>query len=363
MRIKNLKSLLIITLVGTLALVITSCSDSIKAPDEYKYDDLTEYITVGNYKGIEYSNSEISVSDQEIKDYINKELENHKETRKVESGTATNDCIVNIDYVGSVDGKEFEGGSAKGTDLDIANSNFIAGFAEGIVGHSVGETFDLHVTFPENYGEASLAGKAAVFKTTINYISQKVLPEYNNDFVKQYSSFKTTAEYEKNIYDALYDEKKEEALSSQRNDVFEKIKSASKVKKYPEKEYKARCDQITNSYKAQAANSGMKVDEFITSSLGITQEEFNKKVKETARDAVKSELILHQIARLEKIEAGDAEYNEYIEKLLKDAGITAADFKKNNGISIAQYAEDNNLFTAMLYQTVMDKVMKYSVAK
>lgn len=363
MCIKNLKSLLIITLVGTLALVITSCSDSIKAPDEYKYDDLTEYITVGNYKGIEYSNSEISVSDQEIKDYINKELENHKETRKVESGTVTNDCIVNIDYVGSVDGKEFEGGSAKGTDLDIANSNFIDGFAEGIVGHSVGETFDLHVTFPKHYGEASLAGKAAVFKTTINYISEKILPEYNDDFVKQYSDFETTAEYEKNIYDTLYNEKKEEALSAQRNEVFEKIKSASKVKKYPDKEYQSRYDQITNSYKAQAENSGMKVDEFIKSSLGMTQEEFKKQVEKTARDAVKTELILHQIARLEKIELGDAEYSQYIEMLLKDAGITAADFKKNNGISIAQYAEDNNLFTAMLYQTVMDKVMKYSVAK
>ena len=360
---KRLKTVLIIAFVGALSLVFTACSDSIKVPDEYKYDDLTEYITLGNYKGIEYSNVEVSISDQEIKDYINKELEKHVETKRTDSGTVTNNSIVNIDYVGSIDGKEFEGGAAKGTDLDIANSNFIEGFAEGIVGHSVGETFDLHVTFPENYGEASLAGKPAVFKTTINYISEKVLPEYNDDFVKKYSDFSTTAEYEKSIKEALYNQKKEEALANQRNTVFEKIKSDTKVKKYPDKEYQARCKQITNSYKVQADKAGMKIDEFVSNNLGLTQEEFKKQTEETARDAVKTELILHQIARLEKIELGDTEYNEYIEKLLKDAGITASDFKKNNGISIAQYAEDNNLYTAMLYQNVMDKVMKYGIAK
>ena len=263
-------------------LLFAGCKDNkLTVPDEYNYDDLSKYIKLADYKNVEYD--EVKVSDE-----------------KITSGVATEDCIANIDYVGSVDGKEFDGGAAEGYDLDLDNSNFISGFAEAIVGHSVGENFDINVTFPEDYQSEDLAGKDAVFNITLNYLKKGAQSE-------------------------------EEAQSANQTAVSKQIVKNSKIVKYPETELKAR-----------------------TESLGS---------EDQAKEQVKNELVLHAIAQKEGLSLSESDYNKFGEDLLSNAGISEDQFESSYGMSFAEYANQNNLYASFLYQKVMEKVMEYSVAK
>ena len=158
--------------------------------DENGYLDgvtAADYVTLpDDYADITIDASLAEVTDQDITDYINQNiLSSFATTNQVTDRAAQDGDTVNIDYVGTIDGVAFDGGSDQGYDLELGSGTFIDGFEEQIVGHTPGETFDVNVTFPENYGSADLAGKAAVFSTTLNYISETVTPEVTDAWVQE----------------------------------------------------------------------------------------------------------------------------------------------------------------------------------
>ena len=359
---RNLR-FLFLTLVFVIPVILAACSDSSGLPDDYNYDDLSQYIKVGEYKGIEYTKANTNVSDAEVQSEIDAALEDSAESTEVKSGTVAEDSVVNIDYIGSIDGVEFEGGSAEDVELDIANSGYIEGFAEGIVGHEVGETFDLHVTFPEDYGKEELNGKPAVFKTTINYLIEKKIPEYNDEWVSENTTYNTVDEYEKSIREELESQKKADAESSARSEVFSTLYDSSEVIEYPEKEYQSRHDMLMQSYKSVAQNAGMELDEYISSNLGMDTETFNETIDSATENIVKTELILHSIAKSENMELTEDEYNDYLTEMLESYGYTEESFKEEQGVSFSEYASQNNMFMNYLYDKVVDKIMEYSTAK
>lgn len=345
------------------AVFLPSCGQTASVPDEYSYDDLSEYITLGNYKGIEYSKTDTGVTDEEIRAYVDNAVSQTAKLTENTTGTVQPDSVINMDYVGSIDGVEFEGGAASDVEFDIANNNYIAGFAEGIIGHSAGETFDLHVTFPEDYGNAELAGKPAIFKTTINFIIEKSVPEYNDEWVASNTEYKTTAEYEESVRDEILSSKTVSADRDEKLEVWNAILAGTEVTKYPETELSARTEKIINTYKQYAESAGMDFETYLQSQMSSNEEEFNELAAKAAEEQVKSELVLHAIAGLEGIDFSDADYNEYLVGLLSDAGYTEESFEDEKGYTIQKYAEDNNLYSSYLYKKVMDKVMEYSVAK
>lgn len=323
----------LVSIVFSLCMILmTACGNGVSIPDEYNYDDFSEYIKLAKYKGIEYTPAKAEVSQDEVDEYIDNQLkQSATETKKITSGVAKKDSIANINYVGSIDGVEFEGGAGENYDLDLANSTFIAGFAEEIVGHSVGETFDVNVTFPEDYGSADLAGKPAVFVTTINYLSEKITPEYNLDYVKNNTDYDSIEDYENSIKDQLMAQKESQLEQKNREMVFNKIVKASEIVKYPEKEYNLRLEALSD--------------------------------EDEAKQKVKEELVLHAIAQAEGLKFTDSDYQKYIDELLANAGISNDDFESQAGMSIADYAEQNGLFDSFLFGEVMDKVMSYTVEK
>lgn len=355
-------ALMILLMIVPLA-VFTGCSTESGANEDYGYDDLTAYIKLGEYKGLEYDKADIEVSDDEVKARIDENVEGTATKDKVTSGKVKEDSVVNIDYSGSVDGVKFDGGTAQDQELDIANSHYIEGFAEGIVGHEVGETFDLHVTFPEDYGKEELNGKDAVFETTVNYIVEESVPEYDDEWVAANSDYKTTAEYEGSIRAELEESKKAEASSNERLAVFQQIVDASEVIEYPEAEYNARHDKLVDSYKSYAQTSGTDWATYLQDQMGMTEEQFEETARQNTEQTVEAELILNQIARLENIELSDEDYNDYLLKLLEDSGYTEKSFEEEKGQTVHEYASDNNIYSNYLYKKVMDKVMEYSVAK
>ena len=364
MKTKLINKFICLSVIMMMVISATSCGAKATIPDEYNYEDLSEYIKLGEYKNLEYTKITGDVSDDEVKSYIDEKLASSEETEQIKEGTVEKDSVVNIDYVGSIDGVEFEGGAAKGVDLDIANSGYIEGFAEGIVGHKVGETFDLHVTFPENYGKEELNGKPAVFKTTINYLVKKKKAEYNDEWVKNNTDYQTKAEYEKSVKDELSEQKLSSAESNEKSEVFNQIFTSSEVIKYPEKELEARKEMINSMYANYAKSSGMELEDFISSQMGMDAEQFKKLTEQSAQEAVKQELILYSIKDKESIEVNQAGYDEFIAKQLESSGYTEESFKEaNDGKTIYEYANENNMFSSYLYKVVMDKVMELSVGK
>ncbi|MBR2674812.1 MAG: trigger factor [Mogibacterium sp.] len=350
-------------LIAVMGIMLTACGTKAQIPNEYNYGDFSEYIKLADYKGIEYTKITGDVSEEEVRDYIDGRLSASDETEQINEGKVEADSIVNIDYVGSIDGVEFEGGTAQGADLDIANSGYIPGFAEGIIGHEVGETFDLHVTFPDDYGKEELQGKPAVFKTTINYLVIKKKAEFNDEWVKNNSDYSTTAEYEDFARKQIAEDKLSQAESNEKNEVFGKIVEASEVVKYPEKELASRTEQVKKIYMEYAKSSGMELDEFISSQMGMDTEQFNSMADESAKNTVKSELILHAIKNAESVETKQGGYEAFLSEMLENAGFTEESFKEQNGKTIAEYANENGMYTSYLYNEVMNKVMEYSVGK
>ena len=331
---KNTKfaKLLLSLSISFCMVLMTACGSGVSIPDEYNYDDFSEFIKLANYKGVEYTPEIAEVSQDEIDKYIDDQLkQSATESKKITSGVAKADSIANINYIGRMDGVAFEGGTGDNYDLDLANSTFIDGFAEEIIGHSVGETFDVNVTFPEDYGSADLAGKPAVFETTINYLTEKVTPEYNLDYVKKNTEYDSIEAYEDSIREKLLADKESQLTYKNQEKVFNMIVKDSKVIKYPDEEYKLRLEALGTEKKA--------------------------------KQKVKEELVLHAIAQAEGMKFTDSDYQEYLDNLLSQAGMTAESFEESQGMSIGDYAEQYGMFTSFLFGKVMDKVMEYSIEK
>lgn len=175
-----------------------------------------EYVTLGEYKGLQVVNTVQTIGEEEVDSYIEYmmaaaggELEEITDRDVVENGD-----VANIDYVGKKDGVAFDGGTAEGYDLSIGSGSFIPGFEEGLVGVKKGETVDLNLTFPENYGAADLAGAEVVFTVTVNGIYKEIKPEFNNDYVAGLGieNVSTTEEYRAYLKNMMEENEKQYAL-------------------------------------------------------------------------------------------------------------------------------------------------------
>ena len=166
-----------------------SFSDAFDENGYLKGVTATDYVTLpDDYADITISADLGQVSDDDINDYIDSNvLSNFATTNEVKDRAAADGDTVNIDYVGRIDGVAFDGGDTKGSgaDLTLGSGTYIDDFEDQIVGHTPGETFDVTVTFPEDYGNEDLNGKEAVFETTLNYIKESVTPELTDDWVKE----------------------------------------------------------------------------------------------------------------------------------------------------------------------------------
>lgn len=145
----------------------------------------SDYVTLPDYKSINIPAEHSVANEEDVQAQMDSILSNYTTTNQIKDRAVTDSDTVNIDYVGKVDGKEFEGGSATGSTVTIGVTNFIDGFLDQLVGHTPGETFDIQVTFPEDYGKEDLNGKDAIFTITLNYIEEKVVPQMSDDFVKE----------------------------------------------------------------------------------------------------------------------------------------------------------------------------------
>ncbi|MCM1266651.1 MAG: FKBP-type peptidyl-prolyl cis-trans isomerase [Bacteroidales bacterium] len=198
--------------------------------------DMASMLTLADYRNISLPTDEIAASEEEVAAEIDSALESYQELSTDEQREIADGDTVNIDFVGTVDGEEFDGGSSQGAgyDLTIGSGSFVDDFEEQLIGHKPGEDVTVEVTFPENYSE-ELAGKDASFAVTVNGIM--VTPELTDDFVAENladtEEVSTAAEYRAKVEDEIYRENLEEYLK-------EYVLENSTVNSYPKKYVKAQ---------------------------------------------------------------------------------------------------------------------------
>lgn len=272
----------------------------------------SDYVTLPDYSAYKMP-AEYTTASQES---IDKELKAIKESFKTqEKDTDTSREIadgdkVNIDYVGKVDGEEFEGGSTegKGTDVTIGVTNYIEGFLDQLVGHKAAENFDINVTFPEDYKNEELKGKDAVFNITINHIYKDVYPEINEEFVKENLSdyYSSLDEFMKDLESRIIDQQ-------QKDFVWNKLLEESEVKDYPQQMLDYEKEYYKNYMNQQAAMYGMEVDE-LAGLMGFDSlDAYITDMEDNMKETVKSYLVVQAIAEKEVLKVQNNDIAEYFE--------------------------------------------------
>ena len=201
-----------VVLAGVMLLGLTGCgavNDKAKA--------YSKYVELGDYKGIEYTREVAEVTDTQIQSQVDSLLSSLTETTEVTDRPIEEGDTANIDFVGTMNGEEFDGGSGEGFDLEIGSDSFIDGFEDGLIGHSVGEKVSLDLTFPENYQSEDLAGKDVNFAVTINSISVKTTPELTDEVVKENTDYDTVDAYKDSVRKDLEKQAEEDADSQVEN--------------------------------------------------------------------------------------------------------------------------------------------------
>lgn len=348
----------VVAIVAVIAIILVFVNN--KQSKEYNYD-LSKYVKVGNYKGLEYTSQKASVTDEEVDVEIQRRLQKAAKTENSKSGKVENGDTINISFVGKIDGKEFEGGSSESTDITVGTTQMIDGFVEGLIGKKVGETVTLNLTFPDDYGKTDLQGKAVEFKVTINSKKKIVVPKLNASFVKKNSKYKTVKEYKEGVKKELLNQKQKSIDSTVKQELWSRIINKSKAKKYPEKELNeamSQANKLEESYKAQAQNYGMEWETYLKTVMRTDKKGFEKLKQEYAKNIVFNRMVMYSIARSENISLSNREYKKEILKILEDNGYDEESFKKAFGKDIETYADEQNWRQKILFDKVLDKVMK-----
>ena len=300
------------TETGSEAESETESETEIKVADLPEYD-ASEYVTLGEYKGLTVEVSPVEVTDEQVMDQIASETKQTLTEGTVESGDT-----VNIDYVGKMDGEEFDGGSAEGYDLEIGSCTFIDGFEDGIIGMQVGETKDLELKFPEEYHSEDLAGKDVVFTVTVNSISR--VPELTDEVADSVVEGMTAEAYQESVRQDLEDQAKESQKTEAEQKLLQAVYDNATINGYPEENLQYTMKRATDYYEWLASMYGMSLDDYLTN-YGMTQDEFKEQLQPVAEEALGEEMTLLAIAKEENIEVSDQEYQDGLARYAETQGL------------------------------------------
>ena len=284
-------------------------------------------VKVSEYKGLTAERPEITVTEEEITREIDSVRNRNARVLTVEDRPAQDGDEAIIDFEGFLDGVAFEGGKGEKHPLKLGSGSFIPGFEEQIVGHSVGESFDITVTFPEDYGEASLAGKETVFKITLHELKRTELPELDDEFVKDVSEFDTVDEYKASISKKIEDRKNNSADAEVEKQLVDKL-IANMTGEIPDCMIQQEIDRYVNDYDYRLKSQGASLDLYYQYT-GSTEEKLRESFKEEAERQVKSRLALERVAKTEKIKAGKKEMEEEYKKIASGYNVDIDYVKKN----------------------------------
>ena len=283
-------------------------------------------VGLGKYKGVVIDKIDVEVTDEEVEEKLKAEQEKNAATNEVKDRAVADGDEIKLNFEGFVDDVAFEGGKGENFSLKIGSGSFIPGFEEQLVGAEIGKEMEVNVTFPEDYHAADLAGKPAVFKCTVLSISEKVLPELNDEFADDVSEFSTLEEYKEDIRKNLREQKETQAKTEKENKVIDAIIADSEIE-IPEPMLKTQQEQIVDEFAQRLQSQGLNIDQYFTY-MGSSREKMLEDVKDQADKRIRTRLILEKIVKEENITATEEDFEVELGKLAEAYGTDLDTIKK-----------------------------------
>ena len=310
--------------------------------------ELRPEVTLGEYKGLTIDVDEYKIPEDAMQKSIDGLLEQHATTVVVTDRKTINTDIVVFDFEGFSNGEKIEHGDAKNYTLDLAHSSFIPGFAEQLVDKTLGEEFEINVTFPEEYHEKKLAGQPAVFKCKINEIKTKVLPELNDEFVQKVGPFKTVDDLKADIQKYLDNQKADIDRTNSEKAIFEKITGDAKVE-IQQSMIDREADQLLEEYKQKLSMQGFTWEQAVQAQ---GYDSIMNSLKEDAAVRVKNTLVIDKIAKEENITVSQADFGAKLSELSRMYNI-------DTPTMIKQLSQTPGVFNALSQQALNEKVTQF----
>lgn len=310
-------------------------------------------VEVKDYKGIEVEKVVNPVTDEDINKQLDALREKNVTVETVDDRTAENGDDVVIDFEGFKDDVAFEGGKAEDFTLSLGSGQFIPGFEDQIVGHNAGEDFDINVTFPDEYQVKELAGAPAVFKIKLKSISKKVMPELDDDMVKDSTEFDTVDEYKADVKKKLEEANEKHADSEVEAKIFDKV-IENMTAEIPQVMFDNRVNEMIGELEQRLAPQGISLDLYMQYT-GQTIDTVKKAYAEQAEKQVKLRLALEKIAKLENIEVTEDELKAEFDKL--------AEAYKLDVDQIKQFIHDDDLKKDIAVGKAVDLIKDAAVIK
>lgn len=283
-------------------------------------------VKLGEYKGLEYTAYTVEVTDEEIDQEIEADRKKNGRTVEVTDRAAQDGDKVYINFDGYVDGKQFEGGKAENYGLVLGSHSFIDTFEDQIVGHNVGDAFDVNVTFPDTYASKELEGKPAVFKVELISIEQTILPELDDEFASEVSDFETFAEYKDDVRKTIEKRKTNDAETKAKDELLQKAGDNAEMT-IPDAMVNEQARTLARQMAMNMQNYGISMDQYLQM-LGQTEDQFVATQRPYAVKTIKGRLTLEAIAEAEGLLATDEDVEEQMNEMAKAYNMDVAKIKE-----------------------------------
>ena len=291
--------------------------------------DVEKCVTLGDYKGVTVEKTIQSVTDEDVQNEIDNALANYPV--EVDQAAKEGDTV-NIDYVGKIDGEEFDGGSDQGADLKLGSGKFIDGFEDGLIGAKKGETRTLNLTFPEDYTQ-DLAGKAVEFTVTVNAVKEPLSEPSDQWVADNIEGYDNIADYKAGIRSEQEESNEQTAENQVRYAAWTQVIDNCTINEYPETLVEVGKKLYEQQVETYAKYAGMELDAYIESS-GLTQEEYQSNMEEYGKNVAAQALVCQAICDKEGFAIGDEDYQKALQDMLTEYGCTEDEL-------IQTYGQDN----------------------
>ena len=307
--------------------VVSANNEPIEVTESFVEYDIHDCVKLGDYKNMKVTlEDKYEVTEEALISNVNLLLTYYAKYEDTDKKVVENGDVANIDYVGKKDGVAFDGGTAQGYDLEIGSGTFIPGFEDGLVGVNVGDTVDLNLTFPENYGNADLAGADVVFTVTVNSIRKKILYTYDT-VTDEYVNSVFGYDSKEDLFDAVEAEMKEDndvnIDTDTRQAVLTELMNSSEVT-IPDGLLEQKVEQWIQLFKNQAVKD-TDLSTYLKDNYDMTEDEFMSRITDEMRDTLKQELLLEALADDMEFTVPDEEFNDYLKNSVTSSGYESLD--------------------------------------
>jgi|GEM_PF-1160566 len=334
-------------------------NENVEITDEVVTEDnIAEFVTLGEFMGIEFNPAPvIPVTESEIDWWIDQNLGQTVDTVEITDRPVMLGDIVNIDFEGFRDDVAFPGGQAYGFDLTIGSGQFIPGFEEQIIGHSIGDEFDIHLAFPDDYFEPSLAGAEVVFRINLHAITVQVPVELTDELIQEHLGLDSIEEYRAMLREEMEADRQAAADNQVRFQVWTEVVSRATVHKLPEAEVSNRIERSLVDFEIYAMFQGVELEELINEATGVSLEEFiDQEIRPSVEHSVTQDLILRAVAMQAGITISDEAFEEAVAQFVIDFGFDDVEhFLEVNG--------EDEVRTVLLAEEVLEFLVEHAVPR